>query len=338
MLHEALNGQLADDTRHIGTKLMFQPGIRNQAASFDATQHAERSLPGFNADAPWSIGLWILPNGSLSCPLSKIAPEGNRQGFEILWQKGRIGVNLVERWGVSAIEVVTHEPMSSGEWHHLVVSYDGSRTAAGLRVLIDGTPVVLDVHRDSLTGSFDTLEVLRIGRRDSGLGYYGLMDELRIVQRCLTDSEVAQWFHGEQIRGILEKNARHPQRSGYGDAAGLLHRSPCRADACSRPGRWRRQLNAPNSCFVTRFRPRWSWRNFREPRVTHVLQRGQYDQPGAAVEPGIPAMFTNWPDDAPRNRLGFARWLVSHDNPLTARGCQSILEAVLRRRSCADDE
>ena len=309
---------LSDDTQHIGTKLIFQPGIRNQAAGFDATQHAERSLPGFEADAPWSIGLWIQPKGSLSCPLSKIAPEGNRRGFEILWQKGRIGVNLVERWGVSAIEVVTHEPMSPGEWHQLVVIYDGSRTAAGLRVLIDGVPMVLDVHRDSLMGSFDTPEVLRIGRRDSGLGYYGLMDELRIVQRCLKDSEVEQWFYGEQIRGIIEKKA--DTRSGR-DTNTLLdfyidrHAEPTvqQARVLAKTTQKAEQMfrdSLPTTLVME---------ELPEPRVTHILQRGQYDQPGAVVEPGIPAMFTSWPDDAPRNRLGFARWLISHDNPLTAR-------------------
>lgn len=318
LLHEALNGQLAEDTQHIGTNLMFQAGIRNQAASFDATQHAERALPGFKVDAPWSIGLWILPKGSLSCPLSKIAPEGNRQGFEILCQKGRIAVNLVECRGVSAIEVVTHEPMTSGQWHHLVVSYDGSRTAAGLRVLIDGTPVVLDIDRDSLMGSFDTREVLRIGRRDSGLGYYGLMDELRIVQRCLTDSEIAQWFHGEQIRGIIEKKA--DIRSGR-DTDTLLdyyidrHAEPSvqRARALAKITQRAAQM------FRDAFPTTLVMEELSQPRTTHVLRRGQYDQPGEAVEPGIPAMFTNWTDDAPRNRLGFARWLVSHDNPLTAR-------------------
>ncbi len=318
VLHEALDGQLSEATQHIGTKLTFQAGIRNQAASFDATQHAERSLPGFNADAPWSLGVWILPNGSLSCPLSKIAPDGNRQGFEILWQKGRIGVNLVERWGVSAIEVVTREPMTSGQWHHLTVSYDGSRTAAGLRVLIDGTPAVLDIHRDSLAGSFDTKENLRIGRRDSGLGYYGLMDELRIVQRCLTDLEVVQWFHFEQIRGIIEKKA--DIRSGR-DTDTLLdyyidrHAEPTvkEARALAKTTQRAEQLfrvSLPTTLVME---------ELPQPRTTHVLQRGQYDQPGAAVEPGIPAMFTNWPNDTPRNRLGFARWLVSHDNPLTAR-------------------
>ncbi len=318
VLHEALNGQLTEDTQHIGTKLMFQAGIRNQAASFDATQHAERSLPDLKADAPWSIGLWILPKGSLSCPLSKIAAEGNRQGFEILWQKGRIGVNLVERWGVSAIEVVTHEPMTSGQWHHLVVNYDGSRTAAGLRVLIDGTPAVLDIHRDSLMGSFDTREALRIGRRDSGLGYYGLLDELRIVQRCLTDAEVAQWFHGEQIRGIIEQKT--DIRSGR-DTDTLLdyyidrHAEPSVQHARALAKTTQRAAQMFRESLPTTL----VMEELSQPRTAHVLQRGQYDQLGEAVEPGIPAMFSNWPDDAPRNRLGFARWLVSHDNPLTAR-------------------
>ncbi len=318
VLHEALDGQLAEDTQPVGTKLKFQAGIRNQAASFDATQHAERSLPGFHADAPWSIGLWILPTGSLSCPLSKIAAEGNRQGFEILWQKGRIGINLVERWGVSAIEVATREPMTSGQWHHLVVSYDGARTAAGLRVMIDGEPVNLDVHRDSLLGSCDSQEVLHIGRRDSGLGYYGLMDELRIVQRCLTDAEVAQWFHGEQIRGIIEKKA--DTRSSR-DTETLLnyyidrHAEPTVQHARALAKTTQRAAQLFRDLLPTTL----VMEELPQPRVTHVLQRGQYDQPGLAVEPGIPAMFSNWPDAAPRNRLGFARWLVSHDNPLTAR-------------------
>ena len=55
------------------------------------------------------------------------------------------------------------------------------------------------------------------------------------------------------------------------------------------------------------------------PRDTHVLIRGQYDHPGDKVEPGVPAVFPALPADAPNNRLGLARWLVSPDHPLTAR-------------------
>jgi len=56
------------------------------------------------------------------------------------------------------------------------------------------------------------------------------------------------------------------------------------------------------------------------PRRTFILSRGQYDQPGEVeVRAGLPAALGQWPDGAPRNRLGLARWLVSRANPLTAR-------------------
>jgi hypothetical protein len=60
----------------------------------------------------------------------------------------------------------------------------------------------------------------------------------------------------------------------------------------------------------------------REPakrRVTHLLKRGLWDQPGKEVEPHVPAALHPFPPDAPRNRLGFARWLASRSSPLTAR-------------------
>ncbi len=58
-----------------------------------------------------------------------------------------------------------------------------------------------------------------------------------------------------------------------------------------------------------------------EPRETFVLQRGQYDQPDKSVKlnPDVPAALPPLPADAPRNRLGLAQWLVSPQNPLTAR-------------------
>lgn len=57
----------------------------------------------------------------------------------------------------------------------------------------------------------------------------------------------------------------------------------------------------------------------REPRETFILNKGLYDRPGQKVEMGIPASLHRWPEGAPTNRLGLARWLVSSENPLTAR-------------------
>lgn len=57
----------------------------------------------------------------------------------------------------------------------------------------------------------------------------------------------------------------------------------------------------------------------KEPRVTQVLERGIWDKKGGKVERDVPAAIAPWPGHEERNRLGLARWLVSRENPLTAR-------------------
>ena len=54
-------------------------------------------------------------------------------------------------------------------------------------------------------------------------------------------------------------------------------------------------------------------------RVTRVLNKGNFLDPGDPVVPGVPAGFHPWPAGAPTNRLGLVQWLMSPANPLTAR-------------------
>src|SRR5438045_2282246 len=54
-------------------------------------------------------------------------------------------------------------------------------------------------------------------------------------------------------------------------------------------------------------------------RQTFLLKRGAYDAPGEPVQPGTPEKIFPFPANLPKNRLGFAQWLVDKRNPLTAR-------------------
>ena len=58
--------------------------------------------------------------------------------------------------------------------------------------------------------------------------------------------------------------------------------------------------------------------DMRKPRSTHILNRGQYNEPGEKVQPGVPAVFPPIKKNG-SNRLGFAQWLVDPEHPLTAR-------------------
>jgi hypothetical protein len=50
-----------------------------------------------------------------------------------------------------------------------------------------------------------------------------------------------------------------------------------------------------------------------------MRERGQFISPGETVHAGVPAVLHPLPSGEKPNRLGLARWLVSPDNPLTAR-------------------
>jgi hypothetical protein len=316
--HVSLEGRADGGAVEVGTSLKPNPGIRGEGVRFDGTQHVEHPAAGVSQDGPWTFGLWVMSENSLGCPLSKIEPTNDRRGLELLWLKGRLGVNLVDRWGASGIELLSRDKLPTNEWRHVVVRYDGSRRAEGLRLFVNGRAVPVDVRRDTLTGSLQNTEPLRLARRDEGLGFYGSLDEFRWLSRALSDAEVADWYRSERIRGALERTA--DKRSGREVDWLLDDHIDHRADDATRRARDEvRQARAAEAALRDAIPTALVMEEKTPRRPTHVLERGVYDKPGEAVEPGVPAALSPWPVDAPANRLGFARWLVASDNPLTAR-------------------
>ena len=54
-------------------------------------------------------------------------------------------------------------------------------------------------------------------------------------------------------------------------------------------------------------------------RETRIFKRGDWKRQETLVKPDTPAFLHPFPKDAPRNRLGLAKWIVDKNNPLTAR-------------------
>ncbi len=71
-------------------------------------------------------------------------------------------------------------------------------------------------------------------------------------------------------------------------------------------------------------------------RTTHVFERGNWMVHGEAVEPAVPEILNDFPQGAPANRLGFSQWIVSKDNPLTARTVVNRLWAQLFGRGLVE--
>ena len=69
----------------------------------------------------------------------------------------------------------------------------------------------------------------------------------------------------------------------------------------------------PTTTLVIRERPP------ENPRPTYRHHRGEYLQAKEKLDSGTPEFLHQWPDEFPRTRLGFAKWIVHRNNPLTAR-------------------
>lgn len=72
-------------------------------------------------------------------------------------------------------------------------------------------------------------------------------------------------------------------------------------------------------------------------RVTQVLLKGNFLTKGDQVDPGVPLAFHK-PGPGPMDRLSFARWLVSAENPMTARVAVNRLWALIFGRGIVESE
>jgi hypothetical protein len=244
--------------------------------------------------------------------------EDRGNGYDFALRGGKLHVNLVARWLDDALRVETRRSPPSGRWHHVLMTYDGSRVAGGIKVYVDGQLEPLHINLDGLNQDFRTGQPLRVGAGGgSASHFHGRIDDVRIYREVLTAADAEMLATSEPIAAILSVPA--PQRTKQqadklrayfvsSHAPGPIRTARNAVDQLRR--RRERLIDGLPTTMVMQDMPR--------PRDTFVLVRGQYDKPGEKVRPGVPRALGSLPAGAPGNRLGFARWLVDPSNPLTA--------------------
>ncbi|HEV7225998.1 MAG TPA: DUF1553 domain-containing protein, partial [Pirellulales bacterium] len=301
-------------------RVRYADGIRGQAALLDNGGHFEfaSDLP-VDRQTPFTVSVWIKPAAAQSgCIVSKIEPAGELRGLEILWYKRQLRVNLVHRWAESALELMTESSFPPHEWRHVAVTYDGSGEAAGLKIYVDSKLQTVKVERDSLSGAIANGQPWRIGRKDEVNGFDGLIDEVQIVPRAAPAEEISGLYWGQLVDGAL---AAPPEKRSQRQSQALLEYYLDHAASAEDRGVYQlcEALKRERAEVLAGVPTTMVMQELEKPREAHLLVRGQYDQPGDAVSPGVPQCLPALPAGAPANRLGLARWLVDPAHPLTAR-------------------
>ncbi len=295
-------------------------GMLGRAAKFagDGCIHVEDTVD-FDGEDAFSFGAWIQPAG-VGCVISKMDDADDMRGFDVTLRKGKAVVNLVHRWNRDAIRVATSSSVPSRQWQHLMVTYDGSRKAKGVKVYFDGEPQPVITEVDLLAGSIRNGQPLRIGRRRTSASYSGLIDDVRLYARQLTGKEVHTLASNQLVRGIV---TRPPAKRSKEQQRRLRawfvqhHADQPLASASDELDR----LRARQSQLLKSVPTTMVMQESEKPRQAFLLVRGQYDQQGDPVAAGVPRFLQ--PSDAKvtpqADRLALAKWLVDPSHPLTAR-------------------
>lgn len=301
---------------------VFTHGVRDHAVSLDgATALGLASSTDFLCHERFSISFWLKPQAATDgVIISQQSETSIRKGLAVEISGERLQFYIISRWiaGVGAIE--TTAPIESDTWQHVTLTNDGSQSAHGMRILLDGTAVETRIMHNTNSNVVKPAPdaKLRIGAGVVGDKFVGLVDDLRVYDRTLTEVEAAILAEAESLTSISlkkpsDRTASQTAKWQHYFLENVAPDSLKQVDQnvfTARRERERFHDDLPTTMVMQEMSP---------PRPTHVRLRGVYHQLGELVKDQLPAIFPDFPAGAPSNRLGFARWLVSGDHPLTGR-------------------
>jgi len=296
-------------------------GQSGKAISFKGHQGIDLgNHANFENNQAYTVSAWIKADKKQhGTALARMDSKAAYRGWDISYEKGKIGVSLIHSWPNNAIKVSTAQLIRpDNRWYHITASYDGSSNAEGISLYINGQIQRLDILHDTLTGSTRNEASLTLGARSSshplmsgGIQHIKIYDDELSPQevRRLSSQYIVESFVKRQPKKLSSKEKRElinlyfaivpPESSSLHEQIANLQQTINTIE------------NRGVSTLVMDEKD--------EEPFAHVLIRGEYSNKGERITPDTPAVLPPMDENYPKNRLGLAQWLVDGKNPLTSR-------------------
>ncbi len=295
----------------------FGKAIRTKSNAF---LRSPQTAENFTAAEPISYGCWVkLAGRQDGAPIARMDDGSSYAGFDLYLRGGAVGAHIVHSWPDNAIKVMGKKKLKKGKWHHVFITYDGSKKAKGVKVYVDGEFIKSSPSHNSLTGSAKSNVPFSVGRRNNGAQFDGFVDDVRVYNRELTLSEVAAVRELDSLPELLAVEEADRTAAQKDQLCNIfMERNVPRHQTLSKKIA---KLQAEVASLKAPITTVMVMQDVPKPRMTYVLDRGQYDSPNKEkpVEPGVPGFLPQFEDGFAKNRLGMAKWLTSSDHPLTGR-------------------
>jgi len=141
-----------------------------------------------------SLACWVnsSDNGML---IAKQTSATGTRGYSVAFVSGKIRFSLMST-ATNAVIVETTSTYNDGAWKHVVVTYAGLSAAAGVIIYVNGAAVATTTVQNNLTTTTITSVGFRLGGRESGSYFTGLIADAAIYDRVLSEGEVTSMYNG----------------------------------------------------------------------------------------------------------------------------------------------
>ena len=281
----------------------------------------------YKSSDPFSVALWVrIPKDLQSGVIFHRGTSGllyNFRGFHVAVENGKLQLLMAHTAPYNAIIEYSKINVPTDQWTHLALTYDGLGKAKGYKIYLNGTELetIIDqdnLYKDIMLGDIKSQPALQFGGWDRGKGFAGgLQKDITVFSRDLASLEVMQLANKKQFESVVNK----APASLSGIEKNLLKNYYLSSVSAQRKAvkTELQKLRAAHNDSVEHVPELMIMQEMPTRRKAYVLDRGQYDSPKEEVFPDVPRSILPMPKDFPRNRLGFAQWLVHPDHPLTAR-------------------
>jgi mono/diheme cytochrome c family protein len=296
---------------------------RNNAKVFSLEPGDTLEVPeagDFEGDQPFSCSAWLrLPKDNLvGSVVARMKNTNGYRGWDIWVEGNRVGTHIINNWSDNALKVVARTPLKSNEWYHVAITYDGSKKAAGIKIYVNGAAQDMEVQADSLRDTTRTDVPFKIGQRNAGERLPALMlENLRIYARALAPIEAANLARADRLAQLFAKPAEQRTDAERNELFDYWQTNldPVARELRARVGAMQQaEANIKAAGTIAHVMQEKA-----ESPMAFILFRGEYDKRRDQVTPETPAALPPFPADSPKNRLGFAQWLLRPEHPLTAR-------------------
>ncbi len=299
-------------------KATYDSGRATGAVVTNADSYADLGNVGdFDVDQPFSYGAWIKSDNGMGAPFARMDSGHDYRGWECSLYNGQVQAHLINKWPDNALKITSKMPVPNGKWVHVFFTYDGSHKPAGFKMFLDGKQVETNVENDNLTATIRTTVSTKIGRRTDSDLFSGQVDDFALFSRALKAEEVAKLAstHPAARLVTIPADKRTKEQSAEITRLWSLEHDKTFAQLEHERTPATQRMDALNAAIPEVM----VMAEMPKPRDAYVLIRGQYDQHGEKVQAALPSFLPPMPKGAPNNRLGFAKWIVAPENPLTAR-------------------